>query len=332
MKIFMIGSGSWSTAIAQVLTDNRLPVTIYGRNGKEVEDINNNHRNSKYFDNVLLNETIKATTDFNEVKGSDIVILAVPSGASIEMADKLNEALDKKTIVINLAKGFHPETFQRLSEAITDIIKPEYLQAYFALIGPSHAEEVVERKLTTLNIVGEDMELAEQLQQLFSNDYFRVYRNDDLIGCEYGSGLKNIIALASGMLYGLGLGDNAKASLMTRGLAEMRRFGTSKGGRLESFMGLCGMGDLIVTCTSPHSRNWQAGWLIGKNDDSAVFWKENTKTVEGVAACQIIYKQAAKENISMPITSEVYHVLFENKKPSEAMYDLMSRSLKSEME
>ena len=162
------------------------------------------------------------------------------------------------------------------------------------------------------------------------DDSFRVYTNDDLTGVELGGAIKNVIALCCGISDGLGLGDNAKAALMTRGLAEMSRFGIAHGGKPETFIGLCGMGDLIVTCTSHFSRNWQAGYTIGKNDDAQVFWDTNTKTVEGVDACRIIYNKSRQENISMPITEELYHILFEGCRPSEAAAKLMKRALKPE--
>lgn len=329
MKIFVLGAGSWGTALANVLADNGNEVLIYARDEKRAEEINLEHTNKKYFDTVL-NSELKATSDLNRITEFEYVLLAVPSGTSIRMAEEISHLINRPIVLINSAKGFSPDTHGRLSVEISRFFSAEQLKAYAAILGPSHAEEVVQRMQTTVNIVCENQDIARELQKMFANEYFRVYRNDDMIGCEYGAGLKNIIAIASGILYGVGLGDNAKASLMTRGLAEMTRYGVKMGGKKETFMGLCGMGDLIVTCTSQFSRNWQAGYTIGKNDDAEEFWKTNTKTVEGVEACRIIKAEAERLNISMPITDELYKVLFENKKPSQAIHDLMNRELKEE--
>ncbi len=329
MKVFVVGYGSWGTALANVLADNGHDVTIYGRNEEQVREINEKHQNSRYFD-TLLNPELKATTELEKVKEYEIILLSVPSGASLSVAEQIAGMVERPVIIINSAKGFSPVTHGRLSVEITRMFDEDKLRAYAAILGPSHAEEVVQGLQTTVNIVCEDEEISRMLQKMFANDYFRVYRNSDMIGCEYGAGLKNIIAIASGILYGIGLGDNAKASLMTRGLAEMTRYGVRMGARRETFMGLCGMGDLIVTCTSRFSRNWQAGYTIGSNDDAEVFWKTNTKTVEGVEACRIICTEARELGISMPITEQLYKVLFEHKKPSEAIYELMTRSLKEE--
>ncbi len=330
MKISVCGSGSWGTALAQVLADNHHDVSVWGIMEEEVKDINENHQNSKYFPKIDINPNIQAFSDLNRVKGSDLILLAVPTGAIESVCLDLNEILDKKTIFINVAKGYHPVTHERLSVVIRNTIKEELLQDVVSLIGPSHAEEVILRMLTTVNAVCENEESSKLVQQLFSNGYFRVYRNRDVVGAENGVAVKNIIALASGILEGIGGGDNARAALMTRGLAEMARFGTFKGGKPETYLGLTGVGDLIVTCTSIHSRNFQAGLLIGKNDSADLFWKTNTKTVEGVNACKVVYEEAVKNHISMPITTEVYKVLYENAKPSEAINNLMNRELKSE--
>ena len=330
MKTFVYGSGSWGTALANVLCDNGYETVIYGRNSEVVDEINNTHTNSRYFEDVKLNEKLKAVNTLDGLDDYDVVLLAIPSRSCTEAAAELATIKKKPFILLNVAKGFEPKTYNRLSEEIIKLFDSVVLQGYAALLGPSHAEEVVQRKLTAINVVGENDEICCVLQKAFANEYFRVYRNNDLIGCEYASGLKNIIAVASGILYGLELGDNAKAALMTRGLAEMSRYGIAHGAQPETFIGLCGMGDLIVTCTSKFSRNWQAGYTIGKNDDAGVFWKTNTKTVEGVDACRIIYNKSQQEGISMPITEELYHILYDGCRPSEAAAKLMKRALKQE--
>jgi glycerol-3-phosphate dehydrogenase (NAD(P)+) len=204
------------------------------------------------------------------------------------------------------------------------------LKAVVSLIGPSHAEEVVIRLLTVVNAVSDDEEAASLIQKTFSNNYFRVYRNTDVIGAEIGVAVKNVIALASGILSGLGYGDNARAALMTRGLAEISRYGLFFGAKAETFLGLTGVGDLIVTCTSVHSRNYQAGLIIGQFDTAKIFWDTNEKTVEGVNAVKVVYEEALRNKIDMPITEQVYKVLYEGAKPSESINILMSRELKAE--
>ena len=330
MKTVVLGSGSWGSALAQVLADNHQDVTIWGRDENEIEEISKFHTNQKYFPNIRLNPEIKATTDFNVVTDADILLLSVPSIAIEEVVERINPLLRKKVIIINTAKGFHPGTNDRMSEVIRSCIHKERLSSVVSLIGPSHAEEVVQRLLTTVCAVSLNEEDAQVIQELFSNQYFRVYRGDDEIGSELGVALKNAIALASGVLAGLGYGDNTKAALITRGLAEMIRFGTAFGGRFETFMGLTGIGDLIVTCTSVHSRNYQAGYEIGKADDASVFWKNNTKTVEGVRTAQVVYALKEEKGIDMPIIDEIYKVLYEGKRPSSSAKDLMLRELKAE--
>ncbi len=330
-KIFTVGSGSWGTALAAVLADNGQDVLLYGRNSQEIADINRNHHNSRYFNDLALPTNLVATDDLSLCGDYDIILLAVPSTACVQTAATIDKLLHKPVIFINAAKGFHPQTFRRLSEMITETVSEEHLSAYFALSGPSFAEEVIQKQITTVNIVGKDQNIALELQKMFSNDYFRVYRNDDLIGCEYASGLKNVMAIASGIINGLGLHDNAKASLITRGLSEISRYGLAHGAKMSTFMGLCGMGDLILTCSSFTSRNFQAGYIIGKNNSATAFYEQNKQTVEGVEACKIIYRKSVSEKIEMPITASVYQVLFENKRPSDVINSLMHRDLKYEI-
>ena len=238
--------------------------------------------------------------------------------------------LDHKVIIVNTSKGFHPVTNERMSNVIRSVIPEQYLSSVVSLIGPSHAEEVVIRMLTTICAVSLNEADAITVQNTFSNAYLRVYRGKDEIGSEIGVALKNAIAVASGVLSGIGYGDNTKAALITRGLAEMIRFGTAMGGKLETFMGLTGIGDLIVTCTSVHSRNFQAGYEIGRSNDAKAFWENNTKTVEGVRTAQVIHDLAKEKGIEMPIIEEVYQVLYHGKEPRQSAYDLMHRELKEE--
>lgn len=330
MKIFVIGSGSWGSALAQICVDNGHDVLIYGNCADEINEINATHTNSKYFPNVTLNVNLKGTLNLEDVKDADIVILSVPSIVTASVCKQMQPYLTKKTIVVNTSKGFEPNTNKRMSEAIRDAFDSTKLSSVVSLIGPSHAEEVVVRLLTTVCAVSLNDEDAKTVQNVFSNNYFRVYTGNDEIGSELGVAIKNSIALASGMLAGIGYGDNTRAALITRGLAEMIRFGVAFGGQEKTFMGLTGIGDLIVTCTSVHSRNFEAGYQIGKADSARAYWDHNKKTVEGIRTTEVLYRLKAEKNISMPIVDEIYKVLYENKKPSESAKDLMLRELKAE--
>lgn len=330
MKATILGSGSWASGIAQVLADNNHDVTMWGIDENQVNDIQNNHRNSMFFENVILNDKIKATTDLSVVTGSDVVVLSVPTIAIEDVCQKMSKYLDKKTIVVNTSKGFHPTTNERMSQVIRENVPDEKLSSVVSLIGPSHAEEVVLRLLTTICAVSLNEADAKFVQQQFSNEYLRIYTGSDEIGSETGVAIKNAIAVASGVLSGLGYGDNTRAALITRGLAEMVRYGTFMGGQKETFMGLTGIGDLIVTCTSVHSRNFQAGYEIGKANNANIYWETNKKTCEGIRTAKVIHEVALKNHIEMPITNEVYKILYEGKEPSLSAKDLMLRDLKAE--
>lgn len=330
MKTVVIGSGSWGTALAQVLADNKEEVIIYGIEKSEIDDINLNHENSKYFEGVELNPKLKATDDITVVKDADIVLLAVPTFAIEGICLQIDPYLKNNIIVVNVSKGFHPETSERMSEVIRRCISKEHLSSVVSLIGPSHAEEVVIRLLTTIDAVSLKEEDAQVIQRTFSNNYLRIYTGDDEIGSELGVAIKNVMAIASGILSGLGYQDNTRAALITRGLQEMIRYGVFFGGKQQTFMGLTGIGDLIVTCTSIHSRNFEAGYQIGKENDVTNFLKYNKKTVEGVRTAKIVHKVAKENNIDMPICEEVYQILFEGKEPKTCANDLMLRELKKE--
>ena len=330
MKTVVIGSGSWGTALAQVLADNKEEVIIYGIEKSEIDDINLNHENSKYFEGVELSPNSKATDDITVVKDADIVLLAVPTFAIEGICLQIDPYLKNNIIVVNVSKGFHPETSERMSEVIRRCISKEHLSSVVSLIGPSHAEEVVIRLLTTIDAVSLKEEDAQVIQRTFSNNYLRIYTGDDEIGSELGVAIKNVMAIASGILSGLGYQDNTRAALITRGLQEMIRYGVFFGGKQQTFMGLTGIGDLIVTCTSIHSRNFEAGYQIGKENDVTNFLKYNKKTVEGVRTAKIVHKVAKENNIDMPICEEVYQILFEGKEPKTCANDLMLRELKKE--
>ncbi len=330
MKTAVIGTGSWGTALAQVLADNGQDVILYGIDPGEIQDINENHRNSKFFPETELNPALKATGNLEDAADADIVLLAVPSAAIAPVARQVADVLKKKAIWINVAKGFNPGTNERLSEVLRREIPADKLSSVVSLIGPSHAEEVVERQLTTIDAVSLNEKDAETVQKLFSNGYMRIYTGTDEIGSEFGAAVKNVMAIASGIIAGLGYKDNTRAALITRGLQEMIRFGSHFGGNPETFIGLTGVGDLIVTCSSWNSRNFQAGYQIGKENDVKHFLETNKKTTEGIRTAKIVHDLARQEGIDVPICEEVYQILYEGKEPRLCASDLMLRDLKKE--
>ncbi|NCA97546.1 MAG: NAD(P)-dependent glycerol-3-phosphate dehydrogenase [Bacteroidia bacterium] len=332
MRIGIAGTGTWATALAQVLVDNGHSVILYGREESQVSDINQNHQNIHYFGpDIHLDPRIIATTEIIDITNNvDAILLSVPTSAIAEIVKKIEPLLKKKTLIINTAKGFDPETHLRMSEVIRLHLPKKKLQTVVSLLGPSHAEEVIVRHLTLITSVSRSKRSATLVQQMFSNDYFRVYVLKDEIGAEYATAMKNCIAIAAGIIDGLGLGDNAKAALITRGLNEMVRFGRHFHARFKTYLGLSGVGDLVVTCGSRHSRNYQAGFMIGQDNSSKRFLKENTKTVEGVRTAKVIHEIAQQANMSLPIVEAIYRVLYESATPLQTISDLMNRPLKEE--
>ena len=329
MRALVIGTGSWGTALAQVLADNGHEVVMWGRNPSEVADLQGG-RNSRYFGDTAITSAITVTADPADIAGVfSLVLLAVPTRAFPSVYPLVAPHLREETVLVNAAKGFEPGTGKRLSVALSDAFSERTYRGIVSLVGPSHAEEVVRRMLTSVAAVSSDAALAAEVQAIFSNDYLRVYATSDVVGAEYGVAVKNVIALASGMLEGLGYGDNAKAALITRGLAETVRYGVARGARRETFFGLTGVGDLIVTCFSPHSRNYRAGLSIGRADSGEAI-RELDLTVEGVDNCREVAEGARAVGVEMPIVFAVFDVLFGGVRPSDALRALMQRPLRSE--
>ena len=326
-KIAFVGGGSFSTALAILLAKKGNMVSIYARDKKVVEDINLNRKNDKYIKGLNIPENVSAYESIDEaVKDAEYIVLGVPSHVIRKMAQNLKGKINKNAIIISIAKGIDQETDERLSVVIEKELDSEVV----VLSGPSHAEEVAAELPTTIVVTSTNMDNAKKVQDLFMTEEFRVYTNDDIIGVEIGGAVKNIIALASGVIDGLGYGDNTKAALMTRGMKEISRIGIALGGKAETFYGLTGMGDLIVTCTSMHSRNRRAGILIGKGKSMDETLQEVGMVVEGVKACKAFYKLKEKINVSMPITDALYRVLFLGKDPRKSIVELMTRNKKSE--
>lgn len=327
-RVTFLGGGSFGSALAVVLAEKNNIVNIYNRDKKVVDDINIKRTNEKYMKNLIIPENVTAFNDILEaVEGADYIVLSVPSHVIRDMCRCIKGKIPKHIPIISIAKGIEEDTDKRLSE----VIQEELENPVVVLSGPSHAEEIAMKIPTTLVSTSKEMKYAYEVQDLFMTPNLRIYTNDDIVGVEVGGAVKNIIALAAGILDGLGYGDNTKAALMTRGMKEISRIGIALGGKAETFYGLTGMGDLIVTCTSMHSRNRRAGLLIGKGRTLNEALEEVGMVVEGVKACRAFYQLKEKMNVSMPITDGLYKGLFENKKPKDIVDNLMSRDKKSEL-
>ncbi|MFO1444598.1 NAD(P)H-dependent glycerol-3-phosphate dehydrogenase [Bacillus sp. Bva_UNVM-123] len=332
-SIAVIGAGSWGTALAMVLADNNHDVRLWGHNPEQIHEINEYHTNKKYLPGIQLPKEITGYISLHEaLLGVDSIILAVPTKAIREVMNKISMIRKEPITVVHVSKGIEPDTLLRISEMIEEEIPAHLLDSVVVLSGPSHAEEVSLRHPTTVTVSSKNMEAAEKIQDLFINHNFRVYTNPDIIGVEIGGALKNIIALAAGITDGLGYGDNAKAALITRGLAEIARLGVKMGASPLTFSGLTGIGDLIVTCTSVHSRNWKAGNLLGKGHNLQEVLDNMGMVVEGVRTTKAAKQLAEKYGVNMPITDVLYDVLFNNVDAKTGVDILMARGKTYEMD
>ncbi len=329
MKVTVLGSGAWGTALAMVLLENGNDVTLWSFLEEEKAVLEQTGENPM-LKGVPLPRELKLTTDMNAVKGCGAVVIATPSFAVRSTAAKLREIADPGTVLISVSKGIEKDTSLRLSEAIEQEVGDKCPVA--VLSGPSHAEEVGRSIPTAVVAAADDIRHAQLVQDLFMNSRFRVYTSTDRVGTEICAALKNVIALCAGCCDGMGYGDNTKAMLMTRGLAEIARLGVALGGKQESFTGLAGVGDLIVTCCSMHSRNRRCGILIGQGKpvDEAV--KEIGAVVEGYYAAANARALAQKAGVEMPIAQAAYEVLYEGRDVHSVVTDLMSRSKRPEHE
>lgn len=328
MKISIFGSGAWGTAIALLLRDNGHAVTLWSKFEREAEVILKSRENP-LLRGIYIPEDIKITTDAEEAtRGVGAAIIAVPSFAVRQTSEELAGWLDEGCVVVCMSKGIEKDTSSLFSGILKETLGRK--MPFASVSGPTHAEEVALRVPTACVSASEDIHVAERVQGLLMNDNFRVYTSTDVVGVELGAALKNVIALSAGISDGLGLGDNTIATLMTRGLAEMAELSVRMGGRKETLAGLTGLGDLIVTCMSRHSRNRRAGVLIGKGMSAEEAMEDVGAVVEGYYAASAAYELAAKVGVDMPICNECYRVLFENKSPIDAMKDLMKRRRKSE--
>ncbi|MDQ0218999.1 NAD(P)H-dependent glycerol-3-phosphate dehydrogenase [Peribacillus cavernae] len=332
-SIAVIGAGSWGTALAMVLADNHHEVRLWGHKKNQINEINEQHTNRKYLPEIELPAGITGYSSLGQaLEGITDIILAVPTKAIRGVLGQIRELAKKPLMVVHVSKGIEPDTLLRISEMIEEEMPAELLKDVVVLSGPSHAEEVSQRHPTTVAVSSKNMAAAERIQDLFINQNFRVYTNPDIVGVEIGGALKNIIALAAGITDGLGYGDNAKAALITRGLAEISRLGTAMGANPLTFSGLAGIGDLIVTCTSIHSRNWRAGNLLGKGQNLNEVLENMGMIVEGVRTTKAAFQLAEKYSVNMPITNALYNVLFNGRNVKESVDILMNRTKTAEME
>ncbi len=314
-KIAVLGAGSWGSVLANMLTENGHDVTLWSRNEEQVKQLNTEHTNPRYMKDFVYSTKLTATTDMKKaVKGASVILIVIPTKGLREVAKKLNTILTElhqKPLIIHATKGLEQNTYKRPSEMLSEDISPENRQAIVVLSGPSHAEDVAIKDMTAVTAACEDLTSAKKAQKLFSNSYFRVYTNDDVIGAEFGAALKNIIAIGAGAIQGLGYHDNARAALI---------------------IGLSGVGDLVVTATSKNSRNWRAGYQLGQGKKLQDVIDNMGMVIEGVYTTKAAYELSRKRQVQMPITEALYRVLYEGEDIKTAISQLMDRDLTSENE
>jgi len=330
-KVTVIGAGSWGTALAVLLGGNGHRVTLWGREEDGVEETARTRVNARYLPGVIIPDEIDVTSDLDyALSGTEILVLSVPSQALRSVLRRIENRVGSDAVIVNTAKGLEIGTQLRMSQVVRDVWGPDTEKRFAVLSGPSHAEEVGRRIPTAVVAASSHPPVARLVQDVFMSRCFRVYTSDDVIGVEMGGSLKNIIALATGISEGLGFGDNTKAALLTRGLAEIIRMGVKVGARAQTFSGLSGLGDLVVTCNSRHSRNNRAGFLIGQGHKREQVVEMIGMVVEGISTTQAAFEMSCEMGLEMPITSIVYQVLFEGQPPGPAVWKLMERDKKQE--
>ena len=335
-KIAVLGAGSWGSILANLLDENGHSVRLWSYSPAQVTELNEQHTNERYVPDFKYSETLTAYSNLTQaIDGADVILFVVPTKSIREVAQQVTAVIAKthqRPIIVHASKGLEQETHKRLSQVLAEEIPAELRQAIVVLSGPSHAEEVARHDITLITAASADESAAKLVQQLFMNDYFRIYTNTDVVGVELGAALKNIIALGAGALHGLGYGDDAKAALMTRGLAEISRLGVALGAEPLTFIGLSGVGDLIVTATSVHSRNWRAGNELGAGQDLKTVIDTMGMVIEGIPSTKAAYELAQQQNIEMPITEAIYDVLYKSADIKEVIPQLMRREGKPEIQ
>ncbi len=326
-RAFIIGNGGWGTALGLLLMGNGLEVTVWGALPDEMTDISQRRENSDYLPGIALPESLRLTTDPTEAEASDIVIIATPSRYFRDVLERFARHIPQSAICVSVAKGFDASSGKRMSTLAGDILGHETVAG---LSGPSFAAEVARGLPTAVVAASHDTRQAGIIQRVFSNDFFRVYTSDDVTGVEVGGALKNIIAIAAGVSDGLGFGHSSRAALITRGLNEITRLGTAMGARPETFAGLSGTGDLILTCTGPLSRNRNLGERIGGGESVAAILRGMKQVAEGANNCRIALRLATEKGCEVPIIEQVYAILYQNRDPYQAVLRLLKRELKAE--
>ena len=335
-KIAVLGAGSWGTVLGSMLADKGYDIVLYGNNEKVNQEINESHTNEHYMKNWHVNETATATGDLNKaLSGAEIILFVLPTQAIRSVAQNVSKILAQrknKPLIVTATKGIEPGSKKLISEILTEEIYPNDEDKIVAISGPSHAESVAQKDLTAISCASTSMENAQKVQELFSNDYFRLYTNNDLIGVEVAGAVKNVIAIAAGILVGKHYGDDAKAALMTRGLAEITRLGVNYfGADPMTFSGLSGIGDLIVTCTSVNSRNWRCGKQLGEGKSLDYVLQNMGQVVEGATTVKAVHELCQEKQIDMPISEAIYRVLYQNADVDSEIAQMMGRSPKQEI-
>ena len=329
-KASVIGAGSWGSALAFILSNKFESVTLHARSQKKADEINTKRTNSTYLGEAKFPSNIIATSEFTDILDSQLILLVVPTSAmrsTLEAMSKL--PLSESAVLVNCSKGIERGTGLRMSQIIKEFFPNNPIAVHS---GPTHSEEIIQQLAGCAVVASQQKDILPYLQEAFSTSFFRMYTSDDIAGTELGGALKNVFAIAAGMSRGIGLGDNAIAALVTRGLAEMTRLGTELGGKPETFSGLSGVGDLMVTCYSEHSRNNRAGYSIGSGDSCEEDCKKLGMVAEGVPNTLSIYESAREANVETPIIDQVYQILYKNKPVKEALNELLGRQLKPETE
>ena len=328
ITVAVIGAGSWGTTVAH-LTAHNAPTLIWARDPAVASDINTNHRNSRYLEGYDLHPDLRSDSDLEAVvRKADVIVMGVPSHGFRSTLEAVREHIRAWVPVVSLAKGLEQGTRLRMTEVIGEVLEGH---PYGVLTGPNLAKEILAGYAAASVVAMSDETIAERLQNLFSTNLFRVYTNRDVIGCEVGGALKNVVALASGMADGLGTGDNTRAAVITRGLAELTRLGTAMGGEVMTFSGLAGMGDLVATCISPQSRNRYVGEQLGKGRSLEDIISEMNQVAEGIKSTRVVMELAEEHGVEMPIAEQMYYVINEGRPAAEAYRGLLARRSRGEM-
>lgn len=330
-RVAVIGAGSWGTALAIVAARNRLAVKLWAREPEVALEINRTRKNPFYLSDFELPENIRATTAVEDaIEGANVALLVVPSHAMREMTGRLRPHLRSEIVLVSAAKGVENSTLMRMEEVVADVLRESFDPRYVALSGPSFALEVAKGDPTAIVAASRNREFSEMIQRSLSSASFRIYTNTDVVGVELGGAVKNVVAIAAGVVRGLGFGTNAVAAIITRGLAEMTRLALAQGARAETMAGLAGLGDLVLTCTGELSRNRHVGIELGRGRKLAEILGEMREVAEGVKTTRSIYELGRRLGIEMPITASIYALLYEDKPAYEAANELMGRPLKRE--